>query len=88
MAIVRPAMSQYEFFNFKPPLRNIVGTSLPYIFVSPLVPVVGTILAFGCREHKSRELKILLVSFVLSLILLVFDLWFNINLFEGVSFCG
>jgi hypothetical protein len=78
-------MSQYVAFDMEPPLRNVVATSMWYIIASPLAPVLGVICAL---KHKCYAPVALTSSFGVGVFLIIFDFWFEVNLFEGVSFVG
>jgi hypothetical protein len=71
-----------------PPLRNLIATSPLYIIASPLTPALGAIYSLIFRRHSKNELIVLSSSFGLGIFFMIFDLWFRVELFEGVSFVG
>jgi hypothetical protein len=81
-------MSQYADFDMEPPLRNLVATSLLYIIASPLTPVLGAIFALIFRGHSKKKLIVLSTSLAFGVLFIIFDFWFRVELFEGVSFVG
>lgn len=81
-------MSQYDFFEITPPLRNVIATSILYIYISPLISAAGLLLALKYRIKQRNEINILAITFLLGLGLMLFGFWFELNLFEGVSFLG
>ena len=85
---MRPAMSQYVFFDVEPPIRDIIATSILYIYLAPLISASGILLALSYTLRNKSEIKALTLSFLLGIGFMVFSFWFEVNLFEGVSFLG
>ncbi len=78
-------MSQYAAFDVEPPLRDLIATSMWYMITSPLVPALGAICALKFKSYAPMALT---SSFGVGALLIIFGFWFEVNLFEGVSFVG
>jgi hypothetical protein len=48
----------------------------------------GILLALSKSLKDRSEVKALIMTFLLGVALMVFSFWFEVNLFEGVSFLG
>lgn len=84
----RPQLSDYQVFEMEPPLKNVIATSLPFIFGAPLLPAMGAFVAWKVRKRSFIEAKLLFAAALIGLTQMLFVLWFELNLFEGVSLLG
>ncbi len=84
----RPRMADYQVFEIVPPMRDVIETSLPFIFMSPLMPALAMFTAWKARWPSSAKTQLLVASTVVGVMQMLFVFWFEVNLFEGDSFVG
>lgn len=71
---LRSQLPWYTEAEMTPPWNILVLTSLPFIWGSPFIPILGVIAAWKLRSHSKQAMLCLIGSALLAILLLLYSL--------------